>query len=72
MHAKSIAQDGGKVSIDSLEHVGAILKGTFEHKATTKKVSSTIMGTKCIPSTDNSSNSRVCYLLVLGVNGLLC
>jgi hypothetical protein len=57
MRAKSIG-DGSKVSINSLKHVGAILKGTFEHRVTTKEVSSTIMGAKCIPCIDKSSNIR--------------
>jgi hypothetical protein len=55
--AKSIG-DGGKVSTNNLEHVRGILEGTFEHKATIKEVNSTIMGVKCVPSTDKSSNTR--------------
>ncbi len=57
MHAKSIG-DSSKVSTNSIKHAGAILKGTFEHIVTTKEVSSTIMGAKCIPYIDKSSNIR--------------
>jgi hypothetical protein len=57
MHAKSIG-DGSKVSTNSLKHAGTILKGTFEHIVTIKEVSSTIMGAKCIPCIDKSSNTR--------------
>jgi len=67
--------DNGKLSLKNIEHneqTRAIIEGIIKHTTTTKEVSSTIMRAICVPFTDKSANIRVCHLLVLDVNGLLC